>query len=81
LEKEAIDLVFTAGDQMEHLAKALDPAMSAGHAVNTSLLKVMVLKAVQPGDVVVIKGSAGSKTGIIVQAFLDLNQTRAVSGD
>jgi UDP-N-acetylmuramoyl-tripeptide--D-alanyl-D-alanine ligase len=81
LEKEAVDLVFTAGDQMAHLAEALDPAMSAGHAVNTSLLKVMVLKAVQPGDVVVIKGSAGSKTGIIVQAFLDLNQKRTVSGD
>ena len=81
LEKEAIDLVFTAGDQMAHLAKALDPAMSAGHAANTHLLKSMVLKAIQPGDVVVVKGSAGSKTGIIVQAFLNLNQKRAKNRD
>jgi UDP-N-acetylmuramyl pentapeptide synthase len=81
LEKEAIDLVFTAGDQMAHLAKALDPAMCAGHASNMSLLKAMVIKAIQPGDVVVVKGSAGSKTGIIVQAFLNLNQKYAVNGD
>ena len=81
LEKEAIDLVFTAGDQMAHLAKALDPEMCAGHASNMSLLKAMVIKAIQPGDVVVVKGSAGSKTGIIVQAFLNLNQKCAVNGN
>jgi UDP-N-acetylmuramoyl-tripeptide--D-alanyl-D-alanine ligase len=81
LEKEAIDLVFTAGDQMAHLANALDPAMGAGHSSNTDLLQEMVLKAIQPGDVVIVKGSAGSKTGVIVQAFLDLNQKRSVNGD
>jgi UDP-N-acetylmuramoyl-tripeptide--D-alanyl-D-alanine ligase len=80
LEKEAIDLVFTAGDHMAHLAKTLDPVMGAGHAANTELLEAMVLEAVQPGDVVVVKGSAGSKTGIIVQALLGLNKKRAVNG-
>ena len=74
LEKEAIDLVFTAGDQMAYLAKALDPVMRAGHAKNTSILRSMVLEEIQPGDAVVVKGSAGSNTGIIVQALLDLNQ-------
>ena len=59
---------------MAYLAKALDPVMSAGHAKNTSILRSMVLKEIQPGDVVVVKGSAGSNTGIIVQALLDLNQ-------
>ena len=81
LEKEAIDLVFTAGDQMAHLAKALDPAMGAGHTANMDLLKEIVLKAIQPGDVVIVKGSAGSKTGVIVQALLDFNQKCAVNGD
>ena len=73
LEKEAIDLVFTAGAQMANLAKALDPLMSAGHAKNMSILKSMVLEEIQPGDVVVVKGSAGSNAGVIVQALLDLN--------
>jgi len=81
LEKEAIDLVFTSGDHMAHLAKALDPAMRAGHAENPEILEAMVLEAVRPGDVVVVKGSAGSKTGIIVQALLGLNQKRAANGD
>jgi len=80
LEKEAIDLVFTAGDQMAHLAKALDPSMSAGHAKNMSILKSMVLEEIKPGDVVVVKGSAGSNTGVIVQALLDLNQKCSDSG-
>jgi UDP-N-acetylmuramoyl-tripeptide--D-alanyl-D-alanine ligase len=74
LKKEAIDLVFTAGDQMANLAKALGPKMSAGHVKHMSILKAMVLEAIQAGDVIVVKGSAGSNTGIIVNALLALNQ-------
>ena len=74
LEKESIDLVFTVGDQMEHLAKEIDSTMSACHAENINILEAIVLKEIQPGDVVVVKGSAGSNTSIIVQAFLDHNK-------
>ena len=80
LEKESIDLVFTTGDQMEYLAKEIDPSMNAGHAENISVLETMVLKEIQPGDVVVVKGSAGSNTGIIVQAFFNLNKKYSDSG-
>ena len=74
LEKESIDLVFTAGDQMANLAKEINPAMSAGHAENITILEEMVLKEIQQGDVVVVKGSAGSNTSKIVQAFLNLDK-------
>jgi len=47
----------------------------------------MVREALQPGDVVVVKGSAGSKTGLIVEALLGLDENtgnvakRVVNGD
>jgi UDP-N-acetylmuramoyl-tripeptide--D-alanyl-D-alanine ligase len=81
LENKEIDLVFTAGDQMAYLAKELDPVMSAGHVKNMSILKDLVLKAIRPGDVVVVKGSAGSNTGIIVQALLNINQKYSENGN
>ena len=87
LAENKIDLVFTAGDNMTHLAGALDPAMRGGHAPNTELLEPMVLEAVAAGDVIVVKGSAGSKTARIVKALLQLDAVdagqpkRVVNGD
>jgi UDP-N-acetylmuramoyl-tripeptide--D-alanyl-D-alanine ligase len=83
LVDEGVDLVFTAGADMGYLSDALDPALRGGHAGNTELLLPMVLEALSAGDVVVIKGSAASNTGIIVEALLglDVNPKRAVNGD
>lgn len=87
LAGEGIDLVFTAGRDMAWLSEALAPGMRGGHAINTELLLPMVVEALVPGDVVVVKGSLGSRTGVIVEALLDLdgavrgNQKRAVNGD
>jgi UDP-N-acetylmuramoyl-tripeptide--D-alanyl-D-alanine ligase len=87
LVRESVDLVFTAGRDMAHLSEALDPAMRGGHAINSELLEPMVREALQPGDVVVVKGSAGSKTGLIVEALLGLDENtgnvakRVVNGD
>ncbi len=84
---EGTDLVFTAGRDMAHLSDALEPAMRGGHALNTELLQPMVMEAVGPGDVIVVKGSLGSKTGRIVEALLSLdegaggNPKRVVNGD
>ncbi len=83
LAGEGVDLVFTAGPDMGHLSDALAPAMRGGHTGSTELLLPMLVEALRPGDVVVVKGSAGSKTGIIVEALLGLdeNSKRAVNGD
>ena len=87
LEREKTDLVFTAGRDMTHLYDALAPDMRGGCAANTELLEPMVHEAVRPGDVVVVKGSAGSKTGVIVDMLLALaddangNPKRVVNGD
>jgi UDP-N-acetylmuramoyl-tripeptide--D-alanyl-D-alanine ligase len=87
LAGEGVDLVFTAGRKMLHLTDALDPAMRGGHAISSELLLPMVNETIRAGDVVVVKGSAGSKTGIIVDALLELDQhasgspKRVVNGD
>ncbi|NQU59348.1 MAG: UDP-N-acetylmuramoylalanyl-D-glutamyl-2,6-diaminopimelate--D-alanyl-D-alanine ligase, partial [Rhodospirillales bacterium] len=54
LQREGIDLVFTAGPDMGHLSDALAPAMRGGHTGNTEQLQPMVVEAVQAGDVVVV---------------------------
>lgn len=69
LAEARFDLVFTAGAAMAMLAEALPPAMRGGHAETAEKLAPMVAAAVRPGDVVVVKGSAGSRTGVIVAAL------------
>jgi len=87
LADEQIDLVFTAGPDMAHLHSALDPAKRGAHAIDSQSLLPMVCEAVAAGDAVAVKGSAGSKTGIIVDALMGLgegigsNTQRVVNGD
>lgn len=82
-----IDLVFTAGEAMAHLAAALPAAMQGGHAEDSARLVPLVEAAVRPGDVVTVKGSAGSRMGVVVRALrvleteLDVERPRAAGGE
>ncbi|MGE5546138.1 MAG: UDP-N-acetylmuramoylalanyl-D-glutamyl-2,6-diaminopimelate--D-alanyl-D-alanine ligase [Solirubrobacterales bacterium] len=64
-----IDLAFTAGPLMENLKDALPPERHGGHAANSEELAPLVKAAVRAGDVVMVKGSAGSRMGRIVKAL------------
>ena len=64
-----IDLVFTAGPQMAGLHKALPPHLQGGHAATSNDIIALVLSALRPGDVVMVKGSAGSKMSRVVEAL------------
>jgi UDP-N-acetylmuramoyl-tripeptide--D-alanyl-D-alanine ligase len=66
-----IDLVFTAGPLMTHLDAALDDERRGGHADSADALTPIVRAALRPGDVVMIKGSAGSRMGRVVQALTE----------
>jgi len=66
------DLVFTAGPDMENLWDRLPAGLRGGHAESSEKLAPVVTAVVAPGDVVMVKGSAGSKTGLIVRALKKL---------
>jgi UDP-N-acetylmuramoyl-tripeptide--D-alanyl-D-alanine ligase len=70
LVKNGVDLVFTVGQHMAHLWDALPKSLRGGHAISAEKLAPIVTGAARSGDVVVVKGSAGSRTGQIVQALL-----------
>lgn len=64
-----VDLVFAAGPQMKALWDALPAAQRGGYAETSAALKDKVLAVLLPGDTVLVKGSFGSKMGLIVDAL------------
>ncbi len=69
LETHGIDLVFCAGENMGALDDALPASMRGGKAPDSTALAPLVGDAVQPGDVVLVKGSLGSRMAAIVNAL------------
>ena len=67
LEAAGIDLVFTAGPLMAHLHRALDPARRGAHTPDSEGLTDILRAEVRAGDVVLVKGSLGSRMGPIVR--------------
>jgi UDP-N-acetylmuramoyl-tripeptide--D-alanyl-D-alanine ligase len=65
-----IDLVFTAGPLMGSLFDALHSEKKGAHASDSAQLAPMVAARLNAGDVVMVKGSAGSRMGRVV-AHLD----------
>ncbi len=78
---QKIDLVFTAGQYMDALWDVLPKSMRGSSAPTAMRLLPKVTGMVRPGDVVVVKGSAGSNTGPIVEALLDLGNPCGVNPD
>lgn len=64
-----IDLVFAAGPLMRGLFHLLPPDRRGAYGETSDTLAPLVLEAVQPGDVVMVKGSLGSKMGKVVGAM------------
>ena len=69
LEEAGIDLVFTVGRGMSHLRDALSPAMRGGYAATSALLVAQLAPRIKSGDVVMVKGSAGSHMSVVVEAL------------
>ena len=77
--EHGIDLVFTAGPLMQGLHDALPPERRGAHAADSAAL-IDVLRAVlKPGDVLLVKGSLGSRMGRVVDNLL-MPAPRAASG-
>ena len=67
-----IDLVFTAGKAMQFLDQALPAEKRGGWAEDAAALAPVVTAAVRPGDVVMVKGSNGSKASLVAAALAHL---------
>ncbi len=72
--KEAVDaagtdLVFACGPNMAHLFGALAPARQGAWTPGSDELGERLLAALEPGDVVMIKGSNGSRMGPVAETL------------
>ncbi len=65
----AVDLVFCCGPLMQSLWQALPAERRGGYAADSAALESHVVAAVQAGDVLMIKGSLGSRMAVIVKAL------------
>ena len=74
IESSGVDLVFAAGERMRLLYEALPAERRGAQAGTAAELSPLVSRALRTGDVVLVKGSAGSRTGLIVRDLLALDQ-------
>ena len=80
LEAAGVDLVFCAGPHMKSLWDALPSTRRGGYAESAVELGPQVAKAVEPGDVVMVKGSNGSKAGAVAAALVAFGRARGEQG-
>ena len=64
-----VDQVFCAGPLMWNLWDALPAARRAAYASTAAELAPAVVQSVSPGDVVMVKGSNGSRAGLVAKAL------------
>jgi UDP-N-acetylmuramoyl-tripeptide--D-alanyl-D-alanine ligase len=69
IEAAGADLVFACGPNMEHVFASLAPGRQGGWAERSDGLVQPLLAALQPGDVLMIKGSNGSRMGPLAEAL------------
>jgi UDP-N-acetylmuramoyl-tripeptide--D-alanyl-D-alanine ligase len=65
----AVDLVFCCGPLMHSLWQALPASQRGGYAEDSAALEAQVVPAIRAGDVVMVKGSFGSRMAPIVKAL------------
>ncbi len=72
VREAGIDLVFACGPHMRELYKALPAAAQGAYAETSAELGPLLRDAVEPGDVVMVKGSLGSRMGPLVELLRGL---------
>jgi UDP-N-acetylmuramoyl-tripeptide--D-alanyl-D-alanine ligase len=69
IEEAEVDMVFACGPHMAALFEALPPARQGIWEERSADLIDCLLAEIQPGDVIMVKGSLGSKMGLVVEAL------------
>jgi len=74
IEAAAIDVVHAAGPQMRHLYEAVSPERRGVWAETASSLADQAADLAGPGDIVMVKGSNGSKASLVAAALARLER-------
>jgi UDP-N-acetylmuramyl pentapeptide synthase len=69
LTDSGVDTVFLAGPLMASLRDALPPRRLGGYAETADELESLLVDAIAPGDVIMVKGSNASRMGLLVEAL------------
>jgi UDP-N-acetylmuramoyl-tripeptide--D-alanyl-D-alanine ligase len=69
LSTHRVDLLFACGPFMESLWHETPASLKGAYAKDSTTLEAALLEAVRPGDVVMIKGSLGSRMAPLVEAL------------
>jgi UDP-N-acetylmuramoyl-tripeptide--D-alanyl-D-alanine ligase len=80
LARAKVDLVFCAGPLMGSLWEALPSTRRGGYATTAAELAPQVVRAAEPGDLVMVKGSNGSKAGAVAAALASLGRVGEGAG-
>jgi UDP-N-acetylmuramoyl-tripeptide--D-alanyl-D-alanine ligase len=75
LQAADVQLVYTCGPLMKNLYDALPQDRRGAHMRDSTELAQIVPEVLVPGDVVMVKGSNGSKMGVVVEALRKLPET------
>jgi UDP-N-acetylmuramoyl-tripeptide--D-alanyl-D-alanine ligase len=67
-----VAVVIAAGKHMKRLVEALPESIDAFHGPDSDAIRTRVLATIRPGDVVMVKGSLGSKMVPIAHALREL---------
>ncbi len=70
IDEAATDVLYACGPNMVHLWNAISPGRRGAYAETSEDLKAPVTGDVRPGDVIMVKGSLGSRMGPLVEALV-----------
>ncbi|PPC87091.1 MAG: UDP-N-acetylmuramoylalanyl-D-glutamyl-2, 6-diaminopimelate--D-alanyl-D-alanine ligase [Hyphomicrobium sp.] len=66
VDEAGVNVVFACGPLMQHLYDALPQSIQGGYALSSAELGAKLANALSPGDVVMVKGSNGTRLGPLV---------------
>jgi UDP-N-acetylmuramoyl-tripeptide--D-alanyl-D-alanine ligase len=69
INANAVDMIFCCGPLMRNLWDALSSGKRGGYAEDSAALESQVVAAIRAGDVIMVKGSLGSRMKLIITAL------------